>query len=186
MEQRTPFQTLVWERRSVRHFLDTPVERDKVLACLEAARLAPSAHNVQPCRYLVIDDDKIKDAFGREAFSGIYSATKFALKAPVLVLILSKPDLFANRIGKQIQRVAFHLIDIGIAGEHLVLAAQEQGLGTCWIGWFNPRRARKFFKIPRAYKPVAIVALGACEKREPRDKKRKPLSEVAWFNKFGG
>jgi len=186
MDHKTPFQQLVQERRSVRHFLDTPVERDKVLACLEAARLAPSAQNVQPWRFLVIDDDKLKQAFGREAFSGIYGVTKFALKAPVLVLILAKPDIVTNRIGKQIQGVAFHLIDIGIAGEHLVLAAQEQGLGTCWIGWFSPRRTRKFFKIPRAYRPVAIIALGYCEKKEPRDKKRKPLSEVVWFNKFEG
>ena len=183
---RTPFQKLVFERRSVRRFLDKTVSRDTVLACLDAARLAPSATNVQPWRFIVIDDPKVKDAFSAEVFSGIYSQTKFAAAAPVLVLILSRPDVFANRIGKQLQRIAFHLIDIGIGGEHLVLAAQEAGLGTCWIGWFNPRRARRFFKIPRAYQPVAIIALGYHEKTEPRDKKRKALDEIAWFNKFEG
>lgn len=182
----TPLETLILERRSVRRFLDAPVPREKIEACLEAARLAPSAENVQPWRFLVIDDPKLKEAFSRAAFAGIYSPTKFAARAPVLILVLSKPDIVANRLGKQIQGVAFHFIDIGIAGEHLVLAAQERGLGTCWIGWFNPRRVRKFFRIPRAYKPVVVIAMGYPEKRAPKPKIRKELREVAWFNAFKG
>jgi nitroreductase len=183
---RTPLERLIAERRSVRRYLDRPVAREKIEACLEAARLAPSAENVQPWRFIVIDDPKLKEAFSAEAFSGIYSMTKFAAQAPALILVLSKPDIVANRIGKQIQGVPFHLVDIGIAGEHFVLAAQEQGLGTCWIGWFNPRRVRKFFRIPRAYKPVVLIALGYPEATEPRPKKRNELSEIAWFNEFKG
>jgi len=183
---KTPFQKLVFDRRSVRRFLDKPVPPDLVTACLEAARLAPSATNVQPWRFLVIDDPKVKDAFAQAAFSGIYSMTMFASKAPVLILLLSRPDFVAGRVGRQIQGVAFHLIDLGIAGEHLVLAAQEQGLGTCWIGWFNMRRARKFFKIPKAYRPVALLALGYAEPGPPREKKRKSLAEIAWHNSFRG
>jgi len=183
---KTPFQRLVFERRSVRRFLDKPVPPEKVAACLEAARLAPSATNVQPWRFLVIDDPRVKDAFAQDVFSGIYSQTKFAGHAPVLVLLLSRPDIVAYRVGRHLQGVAFHLIDLGIAGEHFVLAAQEQGLGTCWIGWFNMRRARRFFKIPRAYKPVAVIALGYYERSEPREKKRKPLAEIAWHNSFRG
>ncbi len=185
MEQ-TPLERLLFERRSVRRFLDTPVPREKIAACLEAARLAPSATNVQPWRFIVIDDPKLKEAFSKAAFSGIYSPTKFAARAPVLILVLSKPAIVANRLGKQIQGVAFHLIDIGIAGEHLVLAAQERGLGTCWIGWFNPRRVRKFFRIPRSFKPVVVIAMGYPEKTEPRPKTRKELREIAWFNTFQG
>jgi nitroreductase len=182
----SPVRRLMEERRSVRRFLDKPVPRDIILACLEAARLAPSAEHVQPWRFLVIDDPGLREGFAREAFSGIYFPTKFAAQAPVLILILSRPDIVANKLGRQIQGVAFHLIDIGIAGEHLVLAAQELGLGSCWIGWFSGRRTRRFFNLPRAYKPVAIIALGYYEKTEPREKKRKPLSEIAWFNTFEG
>ncbi len=182
----TPLQKLIHDRRSVRRYLDAPVPREKITACLEAARLAPSAENVQPWRFIVIDDPKVKDEFSKAVFGGIYSPTRFAARAPVLILVLSKPDILANKLGKQVQGVAFHLIDIGIAGEHLVLAAQEQGLGTCWIGWFNPRRARRFFKIRRGYKPVCILAMGFHEKGEPRPKKRMDLAEIAWFNEFKG
>jgi nitroreductase len=182
----TPFQQLVSGRRSIRRYLPKPVEREKIVACLETARLAPSAENAQSWRFLVIDDPDLKARFAREAFTGIYSMTKFAAEAPVLVLVLAKLDFVVHRLGKQIQDVSYFLIDIGIAGEHFVLQAEELGLGTCWIGWFSVRKARKFFKIPRKYKIVSLLAMGYSEKRPIREHNRKPLEEIAWFNKFEG
>ena len=178
------FQQLVKNRRSIRRYLERPVEREKILACIEAARLAPSADNVQPWRFLIIDDPELKTKFAQEVFSGIYFISKFAAKAPVLIMILGRLDIIANRIGKQIQDIHFYLIDIGIAGEHIVLQAEELGLGSCWIGWFNIRKARKFLKIPRKYKIVSLMAMGYYEKRPTREKKRKELEEIAWFNKI--
>jgi nitroreductase len=183
--QETPFQTLVRNRRSVRRYLDRPVEREKILACLEAARLAPSAENVQPWRFLIIDDPDVKERFAAAAFSGIYSFSRFAAKAPVLVLILARRDFMANRVGKQIQAVSFYLIDVGIAGEHFALQAEELGLGTCWVGWFNPRRTRKFFRIPRSLKIVSLMSLGYPEGRPTRERNRKTLTEIFWFNRLG-
>ena len=179
-----PFQELVRNRRSVRRYLDKPVEREKLLACLEAARLAPSAENVQPWRFLVIDDPGLKERFAAAAFTGIYSFSRFAAKAPALVLLLARPDLLANRIGKQIQDISFYLIDVGIAGEHFALQAEELGLGTCWIGWFNPRRTRRFFGIPRPYKVVCLMAVGYAEGKPARERARKTLEEIAWFNRL--
>lgn len=178
------FQELVKSRRSVRRYLDKPVEREKILTCIEAARLAPSADNVQPWRFLIIDDAELKARYTKEIFSGIYSVSRFAEKAPVLIVILARLDIIANRIGKQIQNIQYYLLDIGIAGEHIVLQAQELGLGTCWIGWFNIRKARKFLKIPRKYKIVSMLAMGYFERRPPKEKKRKRLEEIAWFNKI--
>jgi nitroreductase len=181
----TPFQMLVGSRRSVRRYQTKPVERQKIEVCLEAARLAPSAENVQPWRFLVVDDPALKDRLAEEAFSGIYSMSRFARHAPVLIVVLARLDLVANRIGSQIQGVSFYLIDIGIAGEHLVLQAEELGLGACWIGWFNARRARRLLKIPRRYKMVCFLALGYPESKSAAEKKRKPLGEIAWFNRVG-
>ena len=177
-----PVHELIAQRKSIRLYLDKPVEREKILECLEAARLAPSADNVQPWRFLVIDDPELKEKFSKEVFSGIYSATKFAAKAPVLILILARLDIIANRIGKQIQGVNFYLIDVGIAGEHIVLQAEGLGLGTCWIGWFNSRKARKVLDIPKKYKIVSLLSMGYYEKKSSREKKRKDLVDIAWFN----
>lgn len=179
------FRELVEARKSVRHYLPEPVGREKIMACLEAARLAPSAHNVQPWRFLVIDDPELKDRFAREVFSGIYKATMFAVQAPVLIMILGKPDLLANRIGSVLQGIPYLSVDIGIAGEHIALQACELGLGTCWIGWFNYKKARKFFKVPRSYKVMALMAVGTHEPRPPKEKKRLPIEEIAWFNRPG-
>jgi nitroreductase len=178
------FQQLVKSRRSIRRYLDKPVEREKILTCIEAARLAPSADNVQPWRFLIIDDPDLKAQFSKEVFSGIYFVTKFAAKAPVLIMILARLDIIANRIGKQIQNIHYYYIDIGIAGEHIVLQAEELGLGTCWIGWFNPRKARKFLKIPRKYKIVSLMAMGYYERKPSRERIRKKLEEIVWFNKI--
>jgi nitroreductase len=178
------FQELVRNRRSIRRYLDKPVDREVILTCIDAARLAPSADNVQPWRFLVIDDPELKAQYAKEVFSGIYSISRFAEKASVLILILARLDIIANRIGKQIQNIQFYLLDIGIAGEHIVLQAEELGLGTCWIGWFNIRKARKFLKIPRKYKIVSMLAMGHYEKRPLKEKKRKKLEEIAWFNKI--
>ncbi len=178
------FKQLVQQRRSVRRYLDKEVEREKILTCIEAARLAPSADNVQPWRFLIIDDPELKAKFARNVFSGIYFISKFAIKAPVLIVILARLDIIANRIGKQIQNINFYLIDIGIAGEHIVLQAEELGLGTCWIGWFNSRKARKVLKIPRKYKIVALLSMGYYERKPSREKKRRKLEEIAWFNKL--
>jgi len=184
-KKKTFLQQLIQGRRSIRKYLDKTVERDKIMACIEAARLAPSAENVQPWRFLIIDEPKLKEKFAKQAFSGIYFPSRFAVKAPVIIVILARLDIIANRIGKQIQNIQFYLIDIGIAGEHIVLQAEELGLGTCWIGWFNTRKVRKFLKIPRKYKIVSLIAMGYYESKPSREKKRKELEEITWFNEIG-
>lgn len=180
----TSFLQLIQSRRSVRKYLDQPVEREKILHCIEAARLAPSAENVQPWRFIIIDDPAQKDEFSNQAFSGIYSPTHFAAKAPVIIVMLAKPDILANRIGKQIQGIHFYFIDSGIAGEHLVLQAAELGLGTCWIGWFNTKKVRKFFNIPRSYQIISLISMGYPEEMKTGGHKRLPVPEIAWFNGF--
>ena len=182
--EKSSFLNLVRQRRSIRRYLEMPVEREKIMTCLEAARLAPSADNVQPWRFLVIDDPELKDRLSKQAFSGIYSISRFASQAPVLILIMSRLDIIANRIGKLIQDVHFHLLDIGIAGEHIVLQAEDLGLGSCWIGWFNIRKTRKTLRIPRKYKIISMLALGYYEKRPKKERKSKSLDDIVWFNRL--
>lgn len=181
----TPFQKLVRGRRSIRRFLETPVERDQVLACLEAARRAPSAHNAQPWRFLVVDDPSVKAGLAASAFSGIYSGSKFAARAPVVIVMLAKLDLVANRLGSRLQGVPYHFVDMGIAGEHIALQAEEFGLATCWMGWFHVRKLRKFLQIPKKFKIVAMMPLGYAEKRPTREPPRRTLREIVSFNRMG-
>ena len=175
---------LIKTRRSIRKYLDKKVERQKILQCIEAARLAPSADNVQPWRFIVIDETELKNRFVKQAFSGIYLPSRFAAKAPVIIVILAKLDIITNRIGKQIQGIHYYFIDIGIAGEHLALQAHELGLGTCWIGWFSPKKTRKILNIPKNYKIVSLMSLGYSDQNTSEVTKRMLLKDIAWFNGF--
>ncbi|MDZ7272180.1 MAG: nitroreductase family protein [candidate division KSB1 bacterium] len=180
------FLELVRTRRSIRKFVDRPVEREKILACIEAARWAPSAEHVQPWRFIVVDDAELKDRLARSAFSGIYSATRWAARAPVLIALLARPDLIANRLGARLQGTHYYLLDMGIAGEHLVLQAHELGLGTCWIGWFSARGARKALGLPRRYRVVSLIAMGYPAQATLKPKTRKAIDEICRFNTSEG
>jgi len=178
----TAFQKILRNRRSIRRFLPTPVDPEKLRACLEAARLAPSAHNAQPWRFVIVDDPELKDRLTAAAFSGIYTGSKFAAQAPVIIVLLVKRGLVAHHLGGRFQNVHYHLIDMGIAGEHIVLQAEEFGLATCWMGWFNYRRVRKVLKVPRKFKVVSMMPIGYAEKRPNREPPRKTFEEVVTFN----
>jgi len=174
------------QRKSVRKYLDKPVEREKIIECIEAARLAPSAENVQPWRFIVIDDPELKEEFCSQVFSGIYKPTRFTIHAPVIVVILAKLDIIANVIGKTIQGTSYYLLDIGIAGEHLVLQAQEYGIGSCWIGWFNAKKAKKVLNIPSRYKVVSLIAMGYPAEGSTKNKPDLPMNRILFFNNEAG
>ena len=182
MDVKTAIQT----RYSVRKFADKPVEREKLNECLEAARLAPSACNSQPWHYIVIDDHKVKDAFCKEAFSGVYNMTAWAAKAPVIVAGVSDRGNFTSRLGNFFRNTEFFLVDQGISGEHLVLRAWELGLGTCWIGWLNSTKVEKFFNLPKGKKIEHLFAVGYPDANvQPSHLHgRKRLEEIVSYNQY--
>ena len=180
------FLELCRARRSVRKWADKPVERAKLEICLEAARLAPSADNIQPWRFIVYDDPAKRDALADAAFKGAFSASRWARKAPVLVVLLMKENVIVNKLGGGAAGNPFQHVDIGIAGEHFALAAAEQGLGTCWIGWFKAAAVRRVLGIPRTAKVVALITMGyPADDDAPREPRRLSLEEICHVNAYG-
>ena len=176
---------LVKHRKSVRDFLDRPVEREKIMMCLEAARLAPSACNSQPWKFIVVDDKQLKNKLCDTAFSGIYSINSFCKMAPIIVVVISEKSKFLARIGEMFRGTKYYLIDIGIACEHFVLQAEEIGLGTCWIGWFDEQAVKSILNIPRNKKIDILIALGYYdEQKTQREHDREPLNNISSFNSY--
>ncbi len=174
---------LLKHRKSVRDFLDKPVEREKVMMCLKAARLAPSASNSQPWRFIVVDDRQLKNKLCDAAFSGIYFINSFCEMAPVIVVLISEKSKFLTRIGGMFRGTKYYLIDIGIAGEHFVLQAEDLGLGTCWIGWFNERAVKSVLNIPQHKKIDILIALGYYDREKlGSDHGREPIDKIVSFN----
>lgn len=173
------------KRISVRDFMDKPVEREKIMLCLEAARLAPSASNSQPWRFIVVDDRQLKDRLCDDAFGGIYSFNSFCKTAPVIVAVISEKSKFMARIGGMFRGTEYHLIDIGIACEHLVLQATDLGLGTCWVGWFDEGVVKTILNVPQHKKIDILIALGYYESEGIASQhNREPLDKIASFNSY--
>jgi len=176
---------LLKHRKSVRDFLDRPVEREKIMMCLEAARLAPSACNSQPWKFIVVDDRQLKNRLCAAAFSGIYSMNSFCKTAPAIVVVISEKSRFLARIGGMFRGTKYYLIDIGIAVEHFVLQAEDLGLGTCWIGWFNERRVKTILNIPQDKKIDIVIALGYYDRTKLGPKHgREPIEKITSFNSY--
>jgi len=176
---------LIRQRKSIRDFLARPVDRENIMMCLEAARLAPSTCNSQPWKFIVVDDKQLKNKLCRAAFSGIYSINSFCKKAPVIVVVISEKSKFLARIGGMFRGTKYYLIDIGIAGEHFVLQAEDLGLGTCWIGWFNEGAVKSILNIPQHKKIDILIALGYYDREKLRSEHgREPMDKIASFNSY--
>ena len=130
------FLKLVNARQSDRMYDESrAVEPEKLERILEAARMAPSACNAQPWRFVVVTDKELAVKVGK-ATAGL-GMNKFAQKAPVHILVVEESANITSLLGGKVKDKHFPLIDVGIAASHIVLAAESEGLGSCILGWFD-------------------------------------------------
>jgi nitroreductase len=178
------FLDLVNKRYSVRNYKTTPVPQEKVVRCIEAARLAPSACNSQPWKFVIADDPALVNELAKAAFEGLLDFNNFAFKSPVLVLIVCERESLSAKFGSIVKKKNFSLMDIGIAAEHFCLQAAEEGLGTCMLGWFNEKKVKKMLSISRLKRVELIITVGfSADEKIPR-KRRKSIDEVLSCNKY--
>ena len=178
------FLDLVNKRYSVRNYKIAPVPQEKVIRCIEAARLSPSACNSQPWKFIIVDNPELVNELAKAAFEGLLNFNNFAFKAPVLVLIVSERENLSAEFGSIVKKKNFSLMDIGIAAEHLCLQAAEEGLGTCIIGWFNEKKVKKILSIPRLKRVELVITVGFSADEKIPHKKRKSMDEILSCNKY--
>jgi len=178
------FLSLALNRQSVRGYAPTQIEPDKLNRCLEAARIAPSACNAQPWKFIVVDNPDLKAAIAQATSSKLLGINHFTLQAPVLIVIVIEKANLTSSIGQVIKDREFPLIDLGITTEHFCLQATSEGLGTCILGWFDEPEVKKLLFIPKSKRVGLIVALGYPASTEIRPKKRKSVEEIVSHNKY--
>jgi nitroreductase len=180
----TGLMNLIARRASCRAYRPDPVPQEHLERILEAARLAPSACNRQPWRFAVVRQEELRQRIVKEGFLP-GARMDWAAQAPVQVAVGMEKSFVTHRLGASVSGVDYPWVDIGIAGEHLVLAATELGLGTCWIGWIRPRRVARVVGWPGAVRAVAVITVGyplnPAGAALPASR-RKPLDElVRWL-----
>jgi nitroreductase len=178
MKEKLRLIDIIKNRRSIRKYSSRSVEREKIINMVEAARLAPSASNGQPWRFFAVSSreklDKLIDSTG--------FINKWTKTAPLIIVACSTGGTISNFIGKTIKGIRYDLLDLGIAVEHIVLAATEQGLSTCWIGWFDERKIKRILDVPGNLKVISLITVGYAEDGfKPGEKKRLSLEEILFF-----
>ena len=179
------FFELVEKRESVRGYIDKKVEREKIEKIIQTARIAPSACNAQPWKFVVVDDEEIVKDLANKLHDPIAGGiNKFSHTAPVFIVAVGERRNITSGIGQVLKKKDYTSIDIGIACEHICLAATEIGLGTCMMGWFKEKEIKNILDIPMGKEIHLVISLGYFEEKEPRSKVRKELNEVLSYNKY--
>lgn len=176
------FYQLVEERQSCRSYDSTrEIPQEKLNRIIEAARLAPSACNSQPWRFITItipaNRDKVADALTSMGMN------KWASQASAFIVIVQESPNFTARLGGWIKNKHFPLIDCGIAASHITLAATAEGLGSCILGWFDEKQLRNILQIPRSKRILMVISLGY-PIDEHRQHIRKPLSDISSSERY--
>ncbi len=175
------FKELVKKRQSDRKYLSVPVEEEKIMQCIESARLAPSACNAQPWKFIVVDDPGLRQTIAHCAES--MGMNKFVSEVPVIIaLVLEKPNL-TSKIGSVLKGKEYTLMDIGIVANQFCLQAAELGLGTCMVGWFDEKKARNALHIPSSKRIPLLIALGYPDS-PTREKIRKKTIDIYNRNQY--
>lgn len=170
------FIDLAADRYSVRKFSERDVEQEKIDLILKAGQLAPTACNYQPQRILVLRS--------KSALTKLKECTSYHFHAPLAFLICCDKSVSwvrpfdSDNSGE---------IDASIVTTQMMLQAAEIGLGTTWVGYFNPEKAREIYNIPENYVPVAILPTGyPAENAVPSANhgKRDPIEQTVWYDTF--
>jgi nitroreductase len=169
------FYQVIKSRRSIRTYKPDPISDDVLKRILEAGQIAPSAKNIQPWKFIVVKDIKIK----QELVSACRNQT-FIGQAPVVICAVALEKIAWGNMGGY---WSSYPVDIAIALDHIILAATNEGLGTCWIGAYNEAEVKRILKIPDDVKVIALTPIGyPAQEQAPRP--RKPLSEITSFDSF--
>ncbi|MGD8543649.1 MAG: nitroreductase family protein [Candidatus Bathyarchaeota archaeon] len=165
---------IIRKRRSIRLYEEKPVEQEKLNRVLEAGRLAPSADNRQPWRFIVVTNDEVK-----EKLRASYDEEWF-VSAPVIIIGCAVPKEAWVRMDGQ----EYWMVDVAIAMQNMILVATELGLGTCWIADFDEEAARKALKLPQSVRIVAMTPLGYPTEEKRLVRNRKSLSEIVHYDSW--
>lgn len=162
------------KRKSVRSFQDKPLENEKLLQILEAARMAPSAFNLQEWRFVIVRKKQTKEILIKQA-----RVPHFIEQAPVVIIACAETGSCIMRYGQPC-----YPVDVAVSLDHIMLTAVENGLGSCWICTYDEKKVKEVLNIPQEIRVIAILPLGYPTDETIVEKKRLPLYKIVKYEKW--
>ena len=166
------------DRRSIRKYTADPVSDETLQKLLRAAGIAPSWKNNQCWRFIIVREQSRKQKLAGSLPDG-NPCKKAIAEAPVVPVLCADPRTSGRQDGKD-----YYLLDAGLAMQQLMLAAHAEGLGACWVAWFDEAAARPACNIPEPYRVVALTPLGVPAHR-PSPRPRKEIGEIVFIEEWG-
>lgn len=173
------FMDLCLRRQSCRNFADKPVEHEKLVKCIEAARLTPSGCNSQPWSFVVVEDPKLTPEVAKCAQQ--MGINEYIAGAKAFIVVLEEHAVLMPGIRKILDSQYFAKGDLGAAVVTICYAAEAQGLGTCILGVYDREKLGQLLNIPLEKQYAGLIAVGYAAEDKVRNKTRKPLEEIARF-----
>ena len=164
-------------RRSIRAFKKQAVTQEIIEELVEAARWAPSAGNVQPWAFVVVNSTEMKQILSMAAYG-----QKVLEEASVVIVVCADEKLAEQRYGER-GKTLFCLQDTAAAIQNILLTAHSLGLGSCWIGAFKEAEMKQAIKAPKEMRPIALIPIGYPNQAPPA-RSRKPLNEIMHKESF--
>jgi nitroreductase len=178
------FLELAQLRQSDRSFdTEKVIEQVKLDKILEAGRLAPSACNSQPWKFIVVKNPDKRMKIADACASKVLGMNHFSKQAPVQLVLVEEASNFTSRFGGFVKQIHYPHLDLGIVASHICLAAEDEGIGSCMLGWLNEKKIRDILDIPSGKKIVLVILLGY-SKQTKREKKRKSLTDIVSYERY--
>lgn len=173
------FYDVIKNRESIKQFKSDPVDESKLTRIVNAVMMSPSWKNNSSYRLILIDNMEEKNKLSQTIINDTNEASKSIIQAPVVAVVVADPSQ-SGIVGDK----EYYLVDGAIAMEHFVLAATNEGYGTCWIAAVNEDMVRQVLNIPENYRVVAMTPLGETAVSEESQEK-KDISEYIFLNSWG-
>ena len=178
------FSQLMLTRQSCRDFDGREVDRELLVRCIEAGRMAPSAMNSQPWHFVAVDHPELKKDVVKCLTGGVATFIRFVKDAGAFLVLVEEPAGLPIATVELMRNQDFEQVDMGFAASYICLQAADLGLSSCVLGFFSEKKLKKLLGVPDKKRIRLVIALGYSKTGEIRKKQRKDPDEIASFNQY--
>jgi nitroreductase len=172
------FETVVKRRRMCREYLDRDVPQEKVDRILNLASRYPSAGHTEPQEFIVVQNQRVKEALARAALGQMFVA-----QAPLVIVVVSDTRRSARRYGERGVRL-YSIIDGAFVAMLILLAVVDEGLGACFVAAFYDREVQQVLALPQHIRPIGVIPIGYCAEG-PRKFRRRSRAQIVHRDRYG-